>query len=320
MLETGCTGTVYLLHGEEEFMKEAALNRIIRSMDGAARDLNIQYLESADAAALRAACETLPFFSDRRLVVCRQLPKDDDAKKILAYLDKIPDSTLLLFYVRGKANEKLGIVKELKKKDAAVVFDTVGEHEAAQWALNAAPGYGTRMSPEAARFLISLVGTDMAGVHNELSKAAGYAGEGGEITVDIIKTAVTRNIEYRVFDMLEYFMAGKADGGMHALNSLIRDGEPPIRIAGFLEGRFKQMLTARMLMDKGLPYQKTIELMGGNAYAAKKSYEAAKRFSFCRLCQAVKSFADICYLQVSGQARDREALEKAIIEHVILPA
>ena len=76
-IKTGSLKGAYALHGEEEFVKESALKSLTSSLDEATRDLNLQVLEKAEADD---ACETLPFFGERRVVVCKTLPADSDAK------------------------------------------------------------------------------------------------------------------------------------------------------------------------------------------------------------------------------------------------
>ena len=132
-IKTGSLKGAYALHGEEEFVKESALKSLTSSLDEATRDLNLQVIEKAEADDIISACETLPFFGERRVVVCKTLPADSDARKLTSYLPGIPDYTLLIFFIRGKANEKLGIVKALKAENRLVDFAPFRDYEAAKW-------------------------------------------------------------------------------------------------------------------------------------------------------------------------------------------
>ena len=98
----GALSGAYLLHGEEEFLKENAVSSALKLIDPAMRDLNVDILETAQATAVIAAAETLPFMAERRVVLCRAMPKDDDAARLAAYAEKVPESTVLLFYIKGK--------------------------------------------------------------------------------------------------------------------------------------------------------------------------------------------------------------------------
>ena len=307
----------YILHGPEEFIKDSALQRVIDLVDPSVRAVNVDFMEAAQSDPIIDACETLPFFSERRILVCRQLPKDEDSKVLCDYLPRLPETTLLLFVIRGKANEKLNFFKFVSKAGGVVSFDSLDEDEVIRWMLQHACDLQVTIAPEAARHIVHLVGTDMSRIYNEFQKVAGFVGPGNEVTIAAADAAVSRTTEYRVFDMLDRFLAGDAASGMRALDGLIQDGEPPMRIASFLAGRFKLMLRARHLMDQKLSEQAAVRAMGGSPYAAKLAYRAAKRFEQGQLLNLLRDFSQVGYLQVSGQAKDRDALEQAIFRNLL---
>ena len=155
-IKTGSLKGAYALHGEEEFVKESALKSLTSSLDEATRDLNLQVLEKAEADDIISACETLPFFGERRVVVCKTLPADSDARKLTSYLPGIPDYTLLIFFIRGKANEKLGIVKALKAENRLVDFAPFRDYEAAKWVYQQGKRLNVTITEAAAKHIVSL--------------------------------------------------------------------------------------------------------------------------------------------------------------------
>ena len=123
----------YLLCGEEEFLKDQALSACVQQIDPVARELNLEYLDAGTVDDVTNACETLPFFADRRLVVCRFLPQGHAGKALAGCRPKLPDTTLLLFFLRGKADEKLALIKALRKQDRVGDFDPLSPQEATRW-------------------------------------------------------------------------------------------------------------------------------------------------------------------------------------------
>ncbi len=302
----------YLLHGEEEYVKDQALQAVLATADEAARDLNIQFFDSAEAQAIIEACEMLPFFSSRRIVVCRALPLEEQWKKIDAYIPSMPASTLLIFIVRSNANASLGIVKSMKAGGRLVQFDILDENEAIKWVCQQAHRYGSIITPASARFLVKLVGCSLCDLRNEFIKAADYAGPENEITNEIISKAVTRNIEYGVFSMIDYFIAGKTADGLRALDSLL-ERESAFSIAALMAGRFKLMLQAKICAEQGMDKNSAAAKIGGSPYAAKSAFDAAKRYSKQKLEKNILAFSDVGYQQISGQMKDVEALELAVL-------
>lgn len=312
LIKENALSGAYLLQGKEEHVKEAAVQRIMETVEEAARDLNVQSLTSPDVASLTAACETLPFFAARRVVVCRALPAKEQWDRLAAYIPTMPDTTLLLFVVRGEANGTLSAVKAFKNDNRLICFDILSEAEAALWVQQQAKQYETAISPVAARYLVKLVGCELGDLGNELAKAAGFAGASNEITREMIDVAVTRNIEYGVFAMMDCLLAGKTADGLRALSALLDQGNA-FSIAALMAGRFKQMLQAKIYTEQGLDKKAVIAKLGGSAYAAGLSYEAAKRYSREMLLQNVNAFSDVGYLQVTGKMKDRDALEQAVL-------
>jgi len=302
----------YVLHGEEEFVKDSALVALVLALPEVSRELNLTTLESGTADEVVAACETLPFFAERRMVVCRFLPTEGDGQKLAEYIKKLPETALLVFFVRGKAKETLSVVKAVKAAGGLVEFSALSPQDAAKWVTQKAAKLGVTTTPDAARYIVALVGVDIQALNNEFTKAASYAGFGSEVTKEHISACVTRNLEIRVFDMMEYFLAHKPADGMRAYRRMLSDGESPFRMAALLENRFKTMLAARTYIDKGLPKERVIQLTGGT-YPAKKAYESALRYTRAEIVDSLRRFANVGYLKVSGQMDDAASFESALI-------
>ncbi len=302
----------YLLAGEEEYIKESALSALVDQIAPISRDLNLQYLEDGTADTIISACETLPFLAERRLVICKFLLQGEEGKKLGGYLSHVPETTLLIFFLRGKADEKLGIVKTLKKEDRLVDFSPLTPLDASRWVRKQAAQLGGSITEEAARFLVALVGTQVFSLKNELTKAAFYCGQGSEITKDAISACITPNPELRVFDMVDSFLAGRTADGLRAYHRILDDGESSFRLAALLEGNFRRMALARNCIDRGMRREEVLRQLG-NTYPMKKAYEGASRYTREQLLDNLRRFADVGYLQVTGQAKDADALERALI-------
>ena len=302
----------YLMHGEEEFIKDSALKALKDTLDEVSRELNLQTLENPTADEIISACETLPFFAERRMVICRSIPTDSEGKKIAEYLPSMPQSTLLVFFIRGKARETAALAKAVKAHGTVVEFKECSQQDAIKWVMQQQKRLNVTITDAAARHIVNLAGTDMSALNNELTKAAGYVGPGNELTRVAISKCVTRSLEVRIFDMQDYFLAGKAQDGLRAYRTMLSEGESPFGIAAFMENRFKAILTARTYIDKGLNRDRVLALTG-NSYPAKKAYEAALKYSRTEIIDIVRRFANVGYLQVSGQQADTASLEMALI-------
>ena len=94
-------------------------------------------MENPSAGEIIAACETLPFASDKRLVVVRELNgttgRSEAEERLVSYIPKVPDSCVLVIYVRGKADGRKKLYSAVKKKGGIVSFEPLGDAELNGW-------------------------------------------------------------------------------------------------------------------------------------------------------------------------------------------
>lgn len=314
--EGGVSGA-YLLHGEEEFVKDAALSELVSLIDPATRDLNMDVLDSAAAQNVMNACETLPFLAEKRLVLVRALPKEEDAAKLSAYVKKLPDSVLLLFFVRGKADGRAAFVKAMAQLDRSVEFAPLSQGEAERWALQQCRRANVTMTREDAAFFVSLAGTDCARLNNEFLKAAAYAGEGEELTRAILAKVVTRDLDFVVFEVLDHFIAGRTADGLRTLRGVIADGEKPLMIAERLREKAKLTLQARLLLDAKTLKDEISKQLGVSPGYAWRINDSARRLSQAQVEALRRCAAGLCAVttgQLTGKVKAEDALEQALLQ------
>ena len=313
--EGGLSGA-WLLHGEEEFVKDAALSALTAALDPATRDLNMDVLESAAARGVVNACETLPFLAERRLVVVRALPKEEDAAALAPYLARVPPTTLAAFFLRGKADGRSAFVKAMAKAGRVVEFAPLTEAEAARWVTQQCLRANVTITRENAAFFVSLAGTDCARLNNEFQKAAAYAGDGAEITKEILSKVVTRDLDFVVFEVLDHFLAERAADGLRTLRGVIADGEKPLMIAERLREKAKLTLQARRLLDAKTPKEEITRQLAVSPGYAWRLTDAARRLSKPRLASLARCVEGLCGVttgQLTGKAKAEDALEQALL-------
>ncbi len=306
----------YLLHGDEEYVKESALSQLLARIEDAVRDMNVDNLYTANAKEIIAACETLPFLARRRVVIVRALPKEQDAEEIRAYLPRMPQESVLLFFLRGAADNRLALVKALTAQKRAVLFAPLQEHDASRWLRQQANSASVTLSEQDAAFFIALAGTDCSKLNNEMQKAAAYAGDGRVITREIIAKVVTRDLDYVVFSVLDDVIAGRVRDGFAALAGLIENGEQPMEIASRIGEKARLILQARRLIERKLPKDAVQRNLGVSSGYAWRVYEAARLMNPARtqaLSRCAKALCDVSTLQLTGRAKARDALEQALL-------
>ena len=278
----------YLFTGTEEYVKERALEAVQKLI--AMPEMNVTTLVDPMEEDLILACETLPCFSGKRLVIVREPEKlggsGDGAKRAAEYIARLPQICLLIFFERGSA-KKGAIYAEVSKRGGIVAFDTLSPSDAAKWLMANAKRRGAEMNLEHSRYMVEAVGTDVLVLSGELDKLIAYV-SGREITSELIDACVIRSLEYDVFDMVERFVAGDTQSGFRQLELVLSRGKSPSEVMGLIAWRLRKMYSS----GRGLGQKLTPKMIR----------------------RAIIRFADADWAVKSGAQKDRLALEMAIME------
>ena len=130
-------GGAWLLEGEEDNLKDEAIALIREKyLPEGLEELNEAALTAPDTDEIIAACETIPFMADKRLVIVRDLPglagqrETDD--RLADYIPHVPDTCVLLLLLHGYANGAKKLPKAIGKK-RRVDFCPMGDAEVSAW-------------------------------------------------------------------------------------------------------------------------------------------------------------------------------------------
>ena len=304
----------YLLHGEEELTKADAVGRVKKLLDPGVLDLNFQSLRNPDAPTLLSAADQLPFFDELRLILVESW--DDaliDALEEKNRLLAMADTSVVLFVYRGECRKTNKLFKALAPENRVVVFEKLTMDRAVNMLIRESALRNVGLDRATAQALIDRVGFDAYRLKNEFSKAAGYVGPGGTVTVAVLGETITPSPEYDAFEMLDALLDGKRKKGYAMLLNALDRGESPLSLAGFLEGRLKLILSAREHLDRGLDPRAAARQLPGSPYAAQIAVKNAQKRTTGSLRQAVADFAAVDGNIKQGIYRDRDALLLAVM-------
>src|SRR6478752_10257991 len=135
-LKRGEFDRVYYLHGDDEFLKERAVRRLIAAaVDASTRDFNLDVRAAAelDAETLGSLLGTPPMMAERRVVVVRDVAalRKDARASLDRYLEQpAPDVMLILV---APAAEKAKVDKALEKRATTVEFAPLSGDRVPRW-------------------------------------------------------------------------------------------------------------------------------------------------------------------------------------------
>jgi len=324
-LKTGAVQRCYLFEGEEEFTKASALKALrTKTAGGDFSAMNDTRLVDPAPDELIAAAETLPFMSDSRFIEIRDCAmltagkakdydEDQAVKKLDAYFDHLPETTVMVFYVRGKADGRKKLYQILKKKGQIVAFDPLDDRELSRWIAATLKKEGKKISQGACQRLWFSAGRDLTLLSNELGKLSAYAGDRDEITEEDIEAICVQSTEYKVYDMADTLLSGQGGKAMRMLEALLRDGEERLMLLSLLGRQCRQLRYAKALSADGAQQGQIASKLGIPPFAVRKTLETARLYTPEQLGKMTRLCLETEYLVKSGQRVEAGALESVML-------
>jgi len=306
---------VYLIHGPESFLRGDALEAVTRAaLDPDLADFNMDRFEGGQdpMAAAVGAAQTLPVMAERRLVVVRSLERVKDAElALLADYVADPSPSTCLVLEGEKVDMRRAPFTTIKKVGRVVACQPLYERQLVPWILGRVRAMGRRIAPEAAQFLASYTGSQLATLMSELSKAADYAGD-GPIDLEAVEQTVGQGRVHTVFELTDALGERRAGPAMTALGTLLDAGEAPLKVQAMIVRQFRLIWRAREARRSG--QGNLAKALGVAPFLANKLSAQASRYRDPELVVAFNRFARVD-LQLKGDAvSPRRVLESEVLE------
>ena len=296
-LEEGKVFPIYLFEGEDSFFRERGLF-LLKNKYLQEPDLNYATFsgEKLNENELISSLTAFPFMSQKRVTLLREYyPKSNSISLELKRYFENPIEDSIFVIINEKPSEvikKLSnvCVVDCKKADSSIISRYV-KGKCAQ--------SGIAIDLESAKTLAEYCLSDMTRVENETEKLISYAFDKKVITLEDIERLVTKDTEYRIFDLTDCIAQKNFDKALTIINELLNKGEPLQRILISLYNYFRRLLHIAI---SGKTDSQIAETFGIKEYAVKKARAQANSFKKKSLKNAVDILVDTDYLIKSGVA------------------
>ena len=330
---------VVLLHGQEQFLVQWARDRLTDVYTNeAVRTLDLTVFEEDQwtASQVIEACETMPLFSARKVVVINGLANvwkasgkgcvsKEDADKLASYLTDLPASLLLIITTQEteddrKDRSRTALFKAIAASGTVYEFTPLGRSDLAKFVRKRFHTAGKQVHPQLVEKLIEQSGynnKDIAyslfDLENDIRKIVFHAGL-NEVTPEDIDLCLSGTLEQGVFKLLDAVAANRKGDALSLLHQLIVGGMKPMRIQSMLAGQLEIMLCGMEMRAEGAGMEAIQKRLRVNEYRLKKAMRAAGRYEVDDLrrflCSAYAIEGDI----KSGRLSMEMALEMFIAE------
>ena len=285
---------LYIFHGEEVFLLTHYFEQLKKILlDELTESFNFHKLnnETFSIQDFADSVENLPMMADHTLVHVDEIDlfklPEGERNKVAEILSDIPDYCTVVFTyqtVAWKPDKRLKKLWQAIDENGTIVeFAKQGQRELISWVSRHFLAAGKRISNDLCAYLIDITGGTMTALAGEISKICAYSGAQEIVRADI--DAVTEPVlDAVVFQMTDLLGEGKYGPALLKLQTLLKMQQEPLAILGAVGGHFRRLSTARTLLDNGRNASELQKLCGIPDYPARKTMEAARRFSpaFCK--------------------------------------
>ena len=313
-IKSGDFKRFYLLFGEEEFLKQSYKKRLRQAVAGD-DTMNYNYFEGKglDVQELISLANTMPFFSDRRLILvedsgCFKAASDE----LMEALPDIPDTTCMVF-VESAVDKRNRLYKKVKELGSAVELKRQSASQLAVWAGRILAQNGRKITSSDMNLFLERTGDDMETIRTELEKLISYT-MGQEIVArEDIEAVTTVQVTNKIFDMVAAIVAGKTKIAMDRYEDLLTLKEPPMRILFLIARQFNQILLVKEMMASGNDKSAIASKLKIPPFAAAKLMPQARNFTKEQLAGCVEACVETEEAVKTGRLGDRLAVELLIM-------
>lgn len=270
----------YLLTGEEQYL----LNHKIKEIE---KDLGINDMNKIvynatkhDAQTIISDCNTLPFFSDNKLVIVEQCkflsatPNEFDTDALIAYLKEPLASTTLILVLEGKKDERKKVVKEIKKLCKDFVFSALNEFDRNNFVTQQIKKRNIQIDRQALSAFYQRCGFDLNRIMQELAKLETYQ---DAVTVEVVEQLITKPVEDNVFLLSQAIIEQNVKRCFTYVNDFKKVNVEVIALIAMLATQFRFLSQVKTLSNMRMGKQEIARELGAHPYRVEKTLEQVYR-------------------------------------------
>lgn len=305
--------SVYLLFGEETFLKNSYKKRFQEAITGE-DTMNFSRFEGKglDVDELIRLADTMPFFAERRLIMVEDSGFfKSSAEAVVQYLPTMPESTCLLF-VESEVDKRSKLYKKIKSLGYAAEMTRQDITQLSRWAGSLLAREGKKINHSTMELFLSMTGDDMKNIRMELEKLISYTWGRDVITEKDVEAICTVRVSSRIFEMVAAIVNRQTRKAMDLYEDLLMLKEPPMRILFLIARQFNQLLQVKELSEKGMERKLIASKLKMQPFVVGKIMPQARQFSREQILSYVQLCVEVEEAVKTGRLADRLAVELLI--------
>jgi DNA polymerase III subunit delta len=325
---------LHVLTGEDDFSIRQALGEIKKGIgDATALMTNTTLLDgkAVSKEQLANACETVPFLSEKRLVIVEGLlerfePSEKTGRKKAArqspaeehnlyaeIVRKLPPFTELVL-VSGRINGHNPLLPLLSAMTTVKSFPLLKGAQLTQWVESRVRGAGGSISPQASTLLVKFVGNDLWTMAGEVDKLTQFA-SGRRIEAADVQSIVSYAQEASVFAMVDAILEFRAAVAQQLLQQVFKQGAAPAQLLIMITRQVRIIFQVKEMRTKGKTRGEIQTRLGLNSdFLIRKAWEQSERYSLDRLKEVFHKLLETDLAIKTGKLEGEIAIDILVAE------
>ncbi len=311
---------VYVIAGKDSALVGVECERLVEqllTLEQRVTGLFKADTEEVSAAQVLDELRTVPFLSDKRVVVVKDA--DDFVSENRPLLEKYfekpsPSGVLVLTVSSWQNNTKLA-------KKLPQVGELISVTEPKRWELPrklneyAQDAHSKRIAPDAAEFLLELVGENVSQLYGEVDKLALFAGQEKVITAKHVESLTGHNRMFNCFEAIEAAVSGRKDEAISRLRTMFaEDRSAEYTAVGALAYYFRRLFVGKALLEKGVSTGEIASRLRIWRGREAEFFGQLQKMSLKRIGDILGRLTEIDYGVKTGRTRVEVAAEQLILE------
>lgn len=303
----------YLLYGTEEYLKKLYKNKLKTGIIGDEDTMNYTYFEgkSIEIPKIIEVAETLPFFSERRLILIENSGLFKSSNDLADYIRTMPDYCYMIF-VESEVDKRNRLYKAVKEVGYISEMNGMDEKDLQLWVAQLLKRSGKKITRDTLMYFLNKSGTDMEGMVQEVEKLICYAMDKEVITVEDIDAVCVTQVSNQIFLMIDAIASRKQRQALDLYYDLLTLREKPMSILFLITRHFNILLQIKEL--KGQNRNEVAKKVGVPPFAVQKYMSQADNFTKQGLIENLKDCAEMEAQVKTGFMTDQMTVELLIVK------
>ena len=316
-IKTGQLKQVYILYGEEAYLRSQYKDKLKKALLGDGDDMNFHYFEGKNISQGEVIdlAETMPFFAQRRVIVLENSGlMARGGEELAAYLGD-PAQTAYFVFVEQSVDKRSRLYKAATARGRAIEFTAQDEAVLKRWILGFLKKENKNITERDLNFFLDKTGSGMDNIRGELEKLFCYCMGRDVITAQDIEAVCTRQVSSQIFDMIDAVAQKKQKTALDLYYDLLTLKEPPMRILFLITRQFNLLLQVKELKNKGYDAKAIGGKVGLAGFIARKYVTQAARFREEDLRRALTDCVETEEAVKTGRMNDVMSVELLIVKY-----